>query len=699
MRKKYTFLLFCNLIFCVVFSQEHNSTQWASDTLKCYQLNIKIENENNHLIWIRYNDNLKKISALNFNCKDQKFRKQFQKYYATALLNQGAFYNYCDQYELAIANYKKSFVVAKSIHFYEECASNLQNIGTAFDYLGKLDSSLVYFKKALIFANQSKNKSNIAYVLTDLGHVYNLKGNTSLAIENNLKALTVFEEIKDFEGIERTYFALGRIFDGQKEFNKAISYYKKGLVIAVKNNFDNRICVILNSLSNSFFQLKKFNEAESYANKSLIIAQKDNFETAKAMSLMHLGDINFSQNKLAVAQTYFLESAKLFEKYKVYNSYAKVLIHLGLIHLKNENVLEAFQSASSAFKIANTSNYPAEKKMASELLSDIHKKNKNFKEAYFYQSLAKTIGDSIFYDENKSNVLKSEFKHETDKKEAQIQLLSQQKTITELENQKQKTIILFVIIGLIFTIIIVFLIFKRYKSNKENELLRVTFEEREKTLEAEKKATESELKALKSQMNPHFIFNALNSIQEQFMFGDKLIANEQMGNFTYLTRQILSVSGKKKISLATEVEILTKYLELEKMRFDTGFSYSISIEDTIDDQYVSLSPMLIQPFVENSIKHGLLHKDGQKKLEINFLLDDEEYLVCVIEDNGIGRKKSEEIKANSKHNSFSTQSIAQRLQLLNESKPIEDILVYEDLVDAKGNSLGTRVHVKIGLLD
>jgi sensor histidine kinase YesM len=199
-------------------------------------------------------------------------------------------------------------------------------------------------------------------------------------------------------------------------------------------------------------------------------------------------------------------------------------------------------------------------------------------------------------------------------------------------------------------------------------------------------------------MNPHFIFNALNSIQEQFMFGDKLLANEQMGNFTTLTRQILTVSGKKQIPLATEIDLLTKYLELEKMRFDSDFTYHIEIAENIDDEYTELPPMLIQPFVENSIKHGLLHKKGHKELLLSFALNqDETFLICTIRDNGIGREQSKVIQQKNKHNSFSTSSIAQRLELLYGGTTTENLLQYKDLKDENGNPTGTVAILQIYL--
>jgi sensor histidine kinase YesM len=136
------------------------------------------------------------------------------------------------------------------------------------------------------------------------------------------------------------------------------------------------------------------------------------------------------------------------------------------------------------------------------------------------------------------------------------------------------------------------------------------------------------------------------------------------------------------------------------MRFAKDFEYTISTSDTIDEDYHKLPPMLLQPFVENSIKHGLMHKNGLKTISINFDLDEnEEYIVCTIIDNGIGRTKSAEIKANSqvKHNSFSTKSIEERLVLLNENLKLKELITYYDLVEDEIIS-GTKVIIKIPLL-
>jgi len=227
---------------------------------------------------------------------------------------------------------------------------------------------------------------------------------------------------------------------------------------------------------------------------------------------------------------------------------------------------------------------------------------------------------------------------------------------------------------------------------KELELSELKVKQQQ--LEIEKR--DSELAALKSQMNPHFIFNALNSIQELYTIGDKRIANEQMGNFASLTRKILDVSGKQKIELSEEIEILTKYLELESMRFESDFLYEIRLSKNVDEDYIQLPPMLLQPFVENAIKHGLLHKNGAKKLTIVFE-ENGNYLDISIIDNGIGRTKSEELKLLRKnpHQSFATEAMQQKIDLLNKHKINKISIEIIDNYSTQKTPKGTTVLIKI----
>jgi two-component sensor histidine kinase len=205
----------------------------------------------------------------------------------------------------------------------------------------------------------------------------------------------------------------------------------------------------------------------------------------------------------------------------------------------------------------------------------------------------------------------------------------------------------------------------------------------------------SQLTALKAQMNPHFMFNALNSIQQLVSIQDVKSSNYYLTQFSTLMRRVLSASDKEEITVAEEIEILRLYLELEKLRFGDEFYFEINTKDDIQPDDDKIHPMLLQPYVENAIKHGLLHRNGMKQLVIEFSHVGE-YLECTITDNGIGRRKSTEINAknNPGHTSFATQANHKRLALINDTRSKKSSVVIEDLLDADGDGLGTKVIIK-----
>jgi len=221
-------------------------------------------------------------------------------------------------------------------------------------------------------------------------------------------------------------------------------------------------------------------------------------------------------------------------------------------------------------------------------------------------------------------------------------------------------------------------------------------EKREAALrEARLQQTESELKAIKAQMNPHFIFNALNSIQEIFFLGDKRLANKHLSRFSQLMRSILKASGKKAITLQEEIEMLTEYLTLEALRFGQSFSFSITLTDEIDPYTLDVPPMIIQPFVENSVKHGLLHKEGDQQLSIHIQLKNDDLLQVIIQDNGVGRAASANINKHRSHQSFATSATQKRFDMLNLDRERQFGFTYTDLQLETGEASGTLVVIDI----
>lgn len=243
-------------------------------------------------------------------------------------------------------------------------------------------------------------------------------------------------------------------------------------------------------------------------------------------------------------------------------------------------------------------------------------------------------------------------------------------------------LIIVITTGLIFSI--------RYRINN------IKSKEKRKT-ELNKKIAHLESQALRAQMNPHFIFNTLSSIQHYISNNDTDAALKYLSKFAKLMRKIMDNSKLKLISVGEELNALELYLELEVMRFNHKFEYSINVDKTIDQNYDRIPSMLIQPYVENSIIHGLLPKDGEGRIIID-LQRQGETILCTIEDNGIGREQSKEFKKNrvQQHKSMGMSITQERLDVLNSSLKSNLNAEIIDLYD-NGKPAGTKVRLVIPL--
>ena len=250
----------------------------------------------------------------------------------------------------------------------------------------------------------------------------------------------------------------------------------------------------------------------------------------------------------------------------------------------------------------------------------------------------------------------------------------------------------FFLVYLLLIIVAFLYTFYKYKIQKietKNQLLL-------DKVNLEKNLNQLKLKAIKSQMNPHFFYNALNTIQSYILTNDKKQAVSYLSKFSILTRTILEMSEKETITLSEEIKTLVLYLDIEKARLADDFIYEINIGYGIDIENIKIPPMLLQPFVENAIKHGLLHKKGEKKLNIDFerLFDT---LKITIDDNGIGRQKSAELNAgkSKEHAPFAIEALQNRIELLNQYKQKNITINFEDKMNKEEQALGTKVILEI----
>lgn len=209
----------------------------------------------------------------------------------------------------------------------------------------------------------------------------------------------------------------------------------------------------------------------------------------------------------------------------------------------------------------------------------------------------------------------------------------------------------------------------------------------------------SQLTALRAQMNPHFIFNALNSVQQYILSGDVDQANRYLTKFSRLQREVLNHCDQHFISLEKEIEMLQLYLEFEQLRFSENFEYHISLADDIDSSEIKIPPMILQPFVENAIWHGLMPRQGDKQLRIEFSLLDGDILNCAVKDNGIGAEASQRLKQNNtsagNHKSKGLSLVTERLKLLEQqySRPFRSEMT--DIFNAEQQVSGTCINLRI----
>jgi len=218
-----------------------------------------------------------------------------------------------------------------------------------------------------------------------------------------------------------------------------------------------------------------------------------------------------------------------------------------------------------------------------------------------------------------------------------------------------------------------------------------------KMLSIEKQLFELEQKALRLQMNPHFIFNSLNAIQNFVLSNDTDKAVNYLAKFSHLMRMILANSTASHIPLKDEMKALTYYMDLEKLRFDDKFNYEIHLDPGIDEEFIEIPPMLFQPYVENAIIHGLVNSPKQGLIEIWLKVLEKGTLRCIIQDNGIGREKATEIRAKSgiKRQPKGMIITQERLQILNKQSSKNSLFRVIDLKDDNGEAAGTRIELDI----
>lgn len=378
------------------------------------------------------------------------------------------------------------------------------------------------------------------------------------------------------------------------------------------------------------------------------------------------------------------------------------------VYVKKENWNTALKFATEGFTIAKKENIRPSVIDGYELLSIIyHAQGKNDK-AYYNLQQYTILKDSVLNRQFLWRVNTYKKVAEDEKKKASIELLNKDNEIKDEQLKQENLLQKFLIAGLITLLFTSFFIFrglrlkqrneKLQRGRLENELTVQKLESDKQQAELRQQASELEMQALRAQMSPHFIFNCLSSINRFILKHESEAASNYLTRFSRLIRLVLSNSKKPLISLEDELEMISLYIEMERLRFNNSFDFTINIKDEVDTSSISIPPLLLQPFAENAIWHGLMNKEGHGQLDMSFS-SDESILTCTITDNGVGRQKAEAFKSKKdlKRKSLGLQITRDRLAKLNRESNHDTFFTIEDLYDEDGVAAGTKVILKIRL--
>ncbi|RLD57650.1 MAG: hypothetical protein DRJ05_09335, partial [Bacteroidetes bacterium] len=540
----------------------------------------------------------------------------------------------------ALENYKYASKLAHEGEWFITESSILNNMGGIYYLLGDEIQAMGYFIQSLNIKEAQNETKHMAGALINVGGLYNILGDHLEGLEFLQRGYQNAVKNNDPYFQAKALISIGDTYINLETFDDAMIQYKKALRITDTIAEDQMKANILAKIGGTYLRTGLNDKALIYYQKSLVFSDSINYKYGVSVAAQEIGAMYINKKEYKTAMEYLHKAEYTSRKISA-----------------NSNLLDNYKS-----------------------LSEVYKKTNHPETALYYFAKSASLKDSLIDLENHEKFSSIKTLYELDKKQRELDKLKLENEITELK-AKQSKYLLMGSFGLIaVTILIVVLIFRQYKVRSLQKTIRL------------------EQKLLRSQINPHFIFNALTAVQRFIFEKSTLMASDYLGNFSRLIRFILNSSTVDEISLEKEIEFLENYLSLQAIRFDNKFDYEIILNENIEDEEISIPPMLTQPLIENAVEHGMRHieKDGHIKIHYKKINN---RLSIVIEDNGIGRKKSAEINAqkNKGHNSLSTSITNERLLYLNKGFRENISMEIDDLYDENGEAVGTRVILNIPL--
>lgn len=540
------------------------------------------------------------------------------------------------EWTLALENYNKAYqrLVVRYTSS-PEYTRTLRGLGNTYLKMANYDQSLNYYNQTLTLRLSNTEKAERQL---DISEVYYQMGDYAKAL-SAVEAITVNPKIAGDALLGKVQNQKAKIYARTNEVDKANTLYQssqqnmRAAGNATPAKEEEALKNTKEEISEVLRDQKRYDEDITLRNQSI--------------------DYNLESNNL--------------------NEVSKDKIELSKSLAAKGETKQAIQQLKEAAALADSVRNPKDQAAAYLNLAGLYEKNERTADALkayqkYSEAVARNEQQTQLDQQQRAGLLL---------KQKEIETLSNEVVSGQREEQtllqQQELIIYGLLIIIAITLVTSYFIYKNAQASKRaNQLLA--------------------LKSLRGQMNPHFIFNALNSVNQFISQNDERSANKYLSEFSKLMRLVLDNSQEDFISLQEEEEIISLYVKLEHYRFRDKFDYTLSIDESLNKELIQLPPMLIQPYIENAVWHGLRYKEGKGKLSLTFARQND-HLNVVITDDGIGRKKSARLKTDNqkKHNSTGIKNIQQRLQILNTVYKTRYTVTIEDLPA----DTGTRVTITL----
>ncbi|MDP2385595.1 MAG: tetratricopeptide repeat protein [Bacteroidota bacterium] len=582
-------------------------------------------------------------------------------------------------YDIGFKYLVKAQKSANELGFRRGQAISLIGIGIYYENTGSYYEAKEYYLKALEIKKEMNDRKGIADVISNMGVMYSDQGDYERALKNYFEALKIREEIKDEAGKANSLMHIANIYFLQNNFKEALKYYSHLFSEAdQKNKFF--LSLIYYNIGLTHKQLNNYHQALESFNLSLKISEEIGDKQGVAICIGAIGSIHTLNGNHQKALELLLKSLDILNEIGTKKEIAETSSQIAMVYValnESENALLYFNKQLSIGKEINSK---LDKQNAYSGISSVYEKMKEPGKAFEYYKLYKEMEDSVQNESTNKAIAELEIKYKTEKKEKEIELLKKNQEIKDAAYRRKMQYIYFGVFSLVVIVVLLFLLNNRKQLKRKNILERKNFE--------------LERNALSAQMNPHFIFNSLGSIGGFIAENDKMAALDYLAVFSRLIRFNLEHSRESLILIFDEIKMLKSYMHLQQMRHEGKFEYDFAVDESIDTS-TAVPPMIIQPFIENAILHGITPERGSGKISIRFFINDQQELICELTDNGIGITESlkRKVGIESDHKSLSMKITKERVEVINSLNKEKIRIHTSDVFNEKNEIAGTRVRI------